>query len=130
MKIKRITIAAFILALAVQSFDVNAKTVTNRYEETEQVASTLIGYNYYGVMDKVIYILQDLSGADYFPEVAFDGPRMIDIFEDLNLDSLDAFEFLIRTEKEFAISIDDEKFCQLMREPLVYYCQYIYSQLN
>ena len=128
MKIKRITIAAFILALAVQSFDVNAKTVTNRYETVEQVASTRVGY--YWIMDKVIDRLLDVSGADYFPETAYDGPRMIDIFYDLNLDSLDAYELLIWTEEEFDISISDEKFYQLMREPLVYYCQYIYSQLN
>ena len=128
MKIKRITIAAFILALAVQSFDVNAKDVTNRYETVEQVASTRVGY--YWIMDKVIDRLLDVSGADYFPETAYDGPRMIDIFYDLNLDSLDAFDFLIWTEQEFDISIADAKFYQLMREPLVYYCQYIYSRLN
>lgn len=128
MKIKRITIAAFILAMAVQSFDANSKTVTNRYETVEQVASTRVGY--YWIQDKVVYKLLDMAGADYFPEIAYDGPRMFEIFQNLNLDSLDAFDFLIWTEQEFDISIADEKFYQLMREPLVYYCQYIYSQLN
>lgn len=129
MKYCRITIAAFLLLLAAQSYKSNAKTVNNEIANTAYTQNR-VSYNRYSLREIVYEQLLEMAQIPNAPDVYyFENTRMIDCFYILGLDSINAVEFHRWLEDEFYVSIHSSEFYELMGETLTVFCEYLLTKI-
>lgn len=130
MKVKRITIAAFIFALSVSAVSVNAEA-KNSEMDTYSVCR-LTGTRdvfYRDFVESVVDHLIEMSGIplNQIGDFNFEINTVYDCFVFLGLDSLNAVEFIMWLEDEYAIEMPVTAFSEFLYSPLGSFCQYVFT---
>jgi len=134
MKIKRITVSAFILALSVSALTVSAEAKNTKVDASSICLSTSTrnGGFYDMFVQSVVDKLIDMSGLTMYDigDYNFEINSVYDCFVYLGLDSIDAVDFVMWLEDEYEIQMSLYTFYQHTQSPLGSFCQYLITLLD
>ena len=135
MRIKRITIASYLLALTISALGANS-TKQSVPGEIQMYSSDLCGisssYSLIEIRELILDKLFEMSDPDtasYYADEILDSTSILDCFLILGLDSFNALEFTFWLEDEFGIEMQLHEFYQRMGYSLEVFCQYIQTSI-